>query len=75
MVTGSLDTTIKIWNPKTFELLNSIDGHTHMINRIIELKNGKLVSCSLDKTVNIWDRHTGDILYTLEGFDETILDI
>lgn len=75
VATGSLDTTIKIWDPINFQVLNVFDGHTHMVTKIIELTNGNLVSTSLDKTVNVWDRHSGDIVNTLEGFEEDIIDI
>lgn len=75
MMSGSLDTTIKIWDPMSYSLVNTIDGHTHMVTLLIELKNGNLASSSIDKTVNIWDRHTGEILNTLEGFEDDITDI
>jgi WD40 repeat protein len=75
MMSGSLDTTIKIWDPISYSLINTIDGHTHMVTIVIELKNGNLASSSIDKTVNIWDRHTGEILNTLEGFEDDIVDM
>jgi WD40 repeat protein len=75
MASGSLDTTIKIWDPISYQLSNTIDGHTHMVTKILELRNGNLASCSLDRTLNIWDRHSGDILNTLEGFEEEIIDL
>eukprot|EP00347_Sterkiella_histriomuscorum_P006209 403353644 len=73
--TGSLDSTIKIWEVDTERILSVFDGHTHSVKKVIELANGNLASCSLDKTINLWDRHTGDIINTLEGFSNDIKDI
>jgi WD40 repeat protein len=68
--TGSLDATIKIWDPVSEKILSVFDGHTHLVTKIIEMPtSGNLISTSLDRTVNIWDRKTGEIINTLEGFD------
>ena len=32
-----------------------LKGHTAGINRLIQLNDGRLVSCSDDKTIRIWD--------------------
>ena len=75
IATGSLDTTIKVWDPVNFKLINVFEGHTHMVTRIIELANGNLVSSSLDKTINVWNRNSGEILNTLEGFLKDVEEI
>lgn len=75
MATGSMDSTIKVWDASSEKVLSVFDGHTHLIPKVIELSNGDLASYSLDRTVNVWDRHTGEILNTLEGFEANIRDI
>jgi WD40 repeat protein len=75
IISGSLDTTLKIWDASTSQVLNVFDGHTHMVTKVVELSNGNLASASLDKSINIWERHSGEIVNTLEGFDDNIVDL
>ena len=75
LASGSLDSTLKIWDLPTQRVKAVFEGHTHEVRKIVELSTGNLASCSADNTVNIWDRHTGDIMNTLEGFDTLIKDI
>ena len=74
-ISGSLDTTLRIWDPVQGQLFRVYEGHTHAVTQILELHNGNLASASLDRTLNVWDRQTADIIYTLEGFDENIAQI
>ncbi len=67
IVSGS-NKTIKIWDFKTGECLNTLEGHTSSINSIAISPDGKyIVSGSWDKTIKIWDFKTGEFLNTLEG--------
>ena len=75
MITGSLDSTIKIWEPNTGQIMKKYEGHTHQILQIIELLNGDLASSSLDNTINIWSRKDSTILKTIEGFVDGISEI
>ena len=75
ILTGSLDTTLRIWDPVSFEVLSVFEGHTHRILKAIELCDGNIASISQDQTINVWDRQTGDILNTLEGFEDPLADI
>jgi WD40 repeat protein len=54
MVSGSLDTTIKVWNLKTFEVVNTLAGHTDFV-LCFELAGQRLVSGSADKTIKAWE--------------------
>ena len=53
---SNLDPTIKIWNLKTRELIQTIiTGHTDSIFALnISLDRQMLASASADKTVRIW---------------------
>jgi WD40 repeat protein len=55
MASGSLDTSIKIWDPFTGKCEKSFEGHTHSILCLTELADGSLASGSVDKTIIIWD--------------------
>ena len=75
IVSGSLDTYIKIWDPVSGKCIKSLDGHTHAVLCIIELENGNLASGSLDQTAIVWDTNTGKIVNMLEGFQNPIIGI
>ena len=53
----SKDKTIKLWNLKTGELLNTLTGHQDEIYSIKFSPDGNsLVSGSKDKTIKLWLR-------------------
>ena len=47
------DSTVKIWNPNTGSLINTLIGHADWVNSLAALPNGNLASGSWDKTVNM----------------------
>jgi WD40 repeat protein len=75
MLTGSLDTTIKLWDPVNFKLLRTFEGHSQMVTNIIELNDGDIISSSLDKSILVWNRQNGEILNSIEDFKKRIIDI
>ena len=75
IVSGS-NKTIKIWDFKTGECLNTLEGHTSSINSIAISPDGKyIVSGSIDTTIKIWDFKTGECLNTLEGHIDSVNSI
>ena len=54
LVSGSVDRTIKIWNPTTGALIQTLTGHTYYVVALTVLQNGNLVSGSGDNTIKIW---------------------
>ena len=69
---GSSDSTIKIWNTTSGELIRNITGHTWWIYRSLDLMNDgqTLVSGSWDKTIKLWNWKTGECLNTINtGLD------
>lgn len=68
LATGSLDTSVKIWDANSNKILRVFNGHTHHILQIVELHSGNIATSSMDRTINIWDRQTAEIIFTLEGF-------
>ena len=73
-MTGSLDTSLKIWDIRTGKILKKLNGHTHAVIMIAELSNLNIVSTSLDKTIVIWS-YDGMIINTLEGFDNPVMEV
>jgi len=67
LASGSLDNTIKIWNPNTGSLVFTLKGHTNLVSTLAILSNGNLASGSFDNTIKIWNPNTGLLVYTLTG--------
>lgn len=68
MVSGSLDTSIRVWDVETGNCIHTLTGHQSLTSGM-ELKDNILVSGNADSTVKIWDIKTGQCLQTLQGED------
>lgn len=66
VVSGSLDTSIRVWDAETGALKHTLMGHQSLTSGM-ELKNNILVSGNADSTVKVWDILTGQCLQTLSG--------
>jgi len=63
---SSSEKVIKIWNLQTYELIQTLKGHTHEINNILISNvnyenntsdiNNILISCSWDTTIKVWEK-------------------
>ena len=64
----SKDNTVRLWNPTTGQLLNTLTGHTDPVLSVAFSPDGKiLASASGDNTVRLWNPTTGQLLNTLRG--------
>lgn len=75
---GGEDNLIKIYeiNGNIPKFIQALEGHTFIINKIIELEDGKLCSCSSDKTVMIWDNNNNyQCAATLNGHNDFVKSI
>ena len=76
LVSSSYDKTIKIWDIKTGESLNTFNGHNGFITSVIITPDGKyIISGSTDKTIKIWDFKTGESLSTFRGHNDRVSSI
>nr|XP_054755417.1 F-box/WD repeat-containing protein 7-like [Lytechinus pictus] len=66
IVSGSLDTSIRVWDADTGECKHTLTGHQSLTSGM-ELKDNILVSGNADSTVKIWDITSGQCLQTLQG--------
>ncbi|GAO13089.1 uncharacterized protein UV8b_03467 [Ustilaginoidea virens] len=74
LATGSYDTTIKIWDIETGEVIRTLRGHTSTV-RTLQFDDSKLISGSFDKTIKIWNWQTGECLNTLQCHTEGVLSV
>ncbi len=72
LASGSADTTIKLWDPKTGKCLQSLGGHDNAVAALAVLKDGRLASGSHDKTIKLWDAQTGKCVETLSGHTSSV---
>lgn len=67
-VSGSGDTTLKLWDLGTGKLLRTLEGHQGAVNAVALSGDGKTcVSGSWDKTLKLWDVASGDRLASYTG--------
>jgi WD40 repeat protein len=69
LASGSIDSTIRLWNKNTGSLLKNLYGHNKLINSVSFDSNDILASCAWDKNIKLWNKHTGILLKTLTGHD------
>lgn len=71
--TGSLDATIRIWNPVTGSCEVILQGHTDGVTCLKVMNDGKICSGSRDSTIKIWDNNV--CMITLTGHTDEILGL
>lgn len=73
VVTGSRDSTLRLWKPTSDDGLESyvcsstLTGHTHYVGAVASTPNGGVISGSNDKHVIEWDIVSGVPQRILEG--------
>lgn len=68
LVSGSYDSTVRVWRISTGESLHVLHGHSQKVYSVVlDHKRNRCISGSMDSLVKIWDLATGACLHTLEG--------
>jgi len=74
IVTGSHDSTIRIWDLDSGECLKILQGHTGKIRTVTLHPDGnRLISASEDNTFKIWDMDSGACLGSINMISKTWL--
>jgi len=75
IVSGSADTTLKMWNAETGELRFTMEGHrTSVTSCAINALGTRVISTAEDGTIKIWNAFTGNELLSLEGHPNRVTD-
>ncbi|CAK1365109.1 unnamed protein product [Cercospora beticola] len=74
LITGSYDTTVKVWDINTGEEIRTLTGHTSGI-RALQFNDQKLVTGSLDSTVKLWNWRTGELLRTFHPHSDGVISV
>lgn len=73
-LSGSWDTTAKLWDMKSNMSLKTFAGHVAAIWSVIQLKNTNIVTASADRTIGIWLKE-GQKIQSLTGHTDCVRDL
>lgn len=74
LMSGSYDTTIKIWNVETGECIKTLAGHSKGV-RALAFDSQKLITGGLDSTVKVWNYHSGKCIATYRGHEDAVSSV
>ena len=61
VASGSYDETVKLWDVTSGECLQTLEGHSYIVNSVSFSPDGtKVASGSYDETVKLWDVMSGE---------------
>ncbi|GAB7347326.1 hypothetical protein MBLNU459_g4270t1 [Dothideomycetes sp. NU459] len=75
LITGSYDSTVKIWDIETGEELRTLRGHTSGIRCLQFDETGKLVTGSMDNTTKVWNWRTGQCVRTFQSHTGGVISV
>eukprot|EP00357_Protocruzia_adherens_P031331 CAMPEP_0115032438 /NCGR_PEP_ID=MMETSP0216-20121206/39164_1 /TAXON_ID=223996 /ORGANISM="Protocruzia adherens, Strain Boccale" /LENGTH=1100 /DNA_ID=CAMNT_0002410349 /DNA_START=399 /DNA_END=3701 /DNA_ORIENTATION=- len=75
MCSGSQDSTIKIWNCESYEMMRTLKGHNGAVYDLIFRDPLNLISASGDESIRVWDLSTGGTTGVLLGHKQAIKSI
>ncbi|KAK8253820.1 WD repeat-containing protein pop1 [Phyllosticta capitalensis] len=68
LVSGSYDTSVRVWKISTGEVLHRLNGHTQKVYSVVlDHERNRCISGSMDNLVKVWSLETGACLFNLEG--------
>ena len=72
----SSDHTVRIWNARTGDHLQTLEGHSDGVSSMAFFPGVPiLASGSYDNTIRIWDARTGENIHTLEGHTDAVTSV
>ncbi|KAK9463489.1 quinon protein alcohol dehydrogenase-like superfamily [Lipomyces oligophaga] len=74
LMTGSYDTTVRIWDLESGNLLRVLTGHVRGV-RALMFDDSKLITGSMDRTIRVWNYRTGECVSTLRGHSDGVLSL
>ncbi|KAJ5613325.1 hypothetical protein N7510_006519 [Penicillium lagena] len=72
LMTGSYDSTVKIWDLDTGEELRTLRGHRAGV-RCLQFDDTKLITGSLDHSIRVWNWRTGECISKYNGHTEAVI--
>lgn len=76
LVTGDRDNRVNVWDAKSGNHLNALNGHVDQITKVaISPDVTRIASGSYDGNINLWDVESGRLLFLLSGHNASIEDL
>jgi dipeptidyl aminopeptidase/acylaminoacyl peptidase len=76
LAAGCDDNKIWLWDPYTYQLLATLEGHAGYVNGVAFTPDASvLISGGHDRQVGVWDVESGKLLRTLEGHEAPVLRV
>ncbi|MFX1258374.1 MAG: TIR domain-containing protein [Promethearchaeota archaeon] len=76
VITGSLDTTTKVWELETGNAFRTLNGHKEEVTAVnISSDGGRIVTGSEDKTVKLWKLETGNLMRNFTNHKGSVFDV
>ncbi len=76
LVSGSMDNTIRLWNPDTGAHTNTLIEHTEGVTSVAYSVNGNvLASVGWDHTIRYWNPHTGHLITSNNRHENALIDV
>jgi WD40 repeat protein/tRNA A-37 threonylcarbamoyl transferase component Bud32 len=73
LVSGSFDTTVKLWNLSTGKEIATLEGNAGSVHSVATSPDGRIVvSGNGDNTVKLWNLATGQEIRTLYGHSSSV---
>ncbi|KAF2401011.1 WD40 repeat-like protein [Trichodelitschia bisporula] len=68
LVSGSYDSTVRVWRISTGDVLHRLIGHTQKVYSVVlDTARNRCISGSMDNLVKVWSIETGQCIFNLEG--------
>ena len=75
-ISGSRDSTLRLWDVETGNSLRVFEGHTDLVNSVAFSPDGShAISASDDNTLRLWDVETGNSLRVFEGHTDGVYSV
>ncbi|GAA0647577.1 hypothetical protein GCM10010174_83660 [Kutzneria viridogrisea] len=72
-ITASDDKSVRIWDTRTGELLNTLEEHQDWVTSVAVSTDGdRAATASYDRTARVWDVRTGEQLHELVGHEDQL---
>ncbi|GEQ72870.1 hypothetical protein JCM33374_g6558 [Metschnikowia sp. JCM 33374] len=74
LISGSYDSTVRIWNIDSGECMKTLSGHSKGV-RSLSFDSHKLITGGYDSTIKVWNYRTGECISTYRGHEDTVCSV
>lgn len=75
IASGSLDSSVKLWNVKTGRLLKTLRGHWNPVNDVSFDQDGQRIASAAGRWIKVWDADSANEINTLEGHKGRVVSV